>query len=214
MPRPAQQPPGACGGPAEPSVVHDHVPVLGHSGRPHGRSEDLHVGQRMAARRSCGGGEFRVQVHVDGPRNVRLLVGGAQVRAAQLPADVQDDRRIRTRQVAREFGCGDDGVHGHHPCARGGRIVQVRLLCSAGPPRPLGVRTRPHAVCLMDISRQWRGNGWEPAIRASSRHGPPGRGAPCPWWCEHRHRARRAHGGGTRGSVVEVKRPHEAPRRG
>ena len=40
--------------------------------------------------------------------------------------------RARPRQGAREFGSGDDGVHGPHPCARGGRIAHARLLCSAG----------------------------------------------------------------------------------
>ena len=139
------------------------------------------VGQRVAAAAARRGpASSPVQVDEDGARDVRRprtrpgrrrwLAGRL---AAELPADVEEDRRVGSRQVAREVGCGDDGVHGHHPRARGGRVVQVRLLCSAGQV-PITRRTGSGTCCTADghraaIARKADENRTPGILRARAR---------------------------------------------
>src|SRR6185312_7086654 len=57
-----------------------------------------------------------VQVDVDRAGQMTGLVHRAAGRAAELVTDVQEHRRGAPGQLAREFGSGDDGIHGTHPC--------------------------------------------------------------------------------------------------
>lgn len=106
--RPAQQPPRPGRRPAQSAVVHDDGPVRPDARPPHGFPEGLRVRQRVAAARPGRTCQFAVEVDVHRPGQVSCLVGGPLVRAAELPADVQQHRRAGARQLVPQFGGGDD----------------------------------------------------------------------------------------------------------
>ncbi len=140
--RPAQQPPGAGGGPALSPVVDHDRGVLADPRPAHHGAEGLRVREGVAAAAARRSGQLRVEVDEDGTGEVARLVVGAAVRTTQLPADVQEDRGPRSRRLAGVFGCGDDGLHGCHPRAE------------AVAPVPASVRIhRSVAVSLQRIHR-------------------------------------------------------------
>lgn len=115
VPRPAQEPPRAGRGPPQSPVVDHHRSARRDPGPSHRRPEVLRVGQRMAAaqpRRADRTGQFAVEVDVHRAPQVPRLVRGPLVGAAQLPADVQEHRRMGSGQLVHQFGSRDNRSHG------------------------------------------------------------------------------------------------------
>ncbi|GAA1723881.1 hypothetical protein GCM10009680_76970 [Streptomyces yatensis] len=126
MSRPAQQPPRARRRPPLSAVVRHYAPVLTYPGPAHRGRERGKIGQGVAAGLSGRGRELGVEIDVDGTRQMPRLVCGAAGRPTELPAHIEQERRLLLRQLTHEIGCGDDGMHRNHPC--------VDISASIGPP--------------------------------------------------------------------------------
>ncbi len=137
VPGPAQQPPGAGRRPALPAVVHHDGGVLADPGPAHHGTEGLRVREGVAASVARRSGQLRVEVDEDRAGQMAGLVVGAAVRAAELPADVQEYRGPGSGRLARAFGCGDDGLHGCHPRAAGPAPVTASDGTAGGNPAVL-----------------------------------------------------------------------------
>lgn len=137
VPRPAQQPPGSRRGPALAAVVHHDRGVLADPGPAHHGPEVLRVREGVAAAVARRSRQFRIEVDVDRTGQVTGLVVGTAVRAAELPADVQEHRRSRPGRLARAFGCGNDGFHGCHPRAAAPAPVTASVGTAGGNPAVL-----------------------------------------------------------------------------
>lgn len=137
VPGPAQQPPGAGRRPALPAVVHHDGGVLADPGPAHHGPEGLRVREGVAAAVARRSGQLLVEVDVDRAGQMAGLVVGAAVRAAELPADVQEHRRPGPGRLARACGWGDDGLHGCHPRAAGRAPVTASDGTAGGNPAVL-----------------------------------------------------------------------------